>query len=310
MKQKHLNRGVDGETEALEAATTPPKVQPSDSQPQCESVPPALAVRPNPMMPVTSDIIARAVDILGADDLSEDEVESRVAGLVADSMTATRLIDWIPEAFGFVWVSQLSTTTMPTAFGAQKASGEWEESPLTSEPIFTAALPIAQAMLKDGPHAMFHKISTQSCLANAFRRSLDKGCPIDGGVLEGPCLLRIPAEVYHAAKRSFWRKLLSLSAAVCALTGCDRKQVATPVQSHEREYPAPDRGLMDFVKGLYEAHGAKAELVGDWINVDGGRLRTRAAHFDHAQGAKDLILQADFITALPSGEHIVESFHG
>jgi len=101
-----------------------------------------------------------------------------------------------------------------------------------------------------------------------------------------------------------------IASALCALTGCGRKQVAEPIQKNEVHYPAPDPKLMEFLKDMYVAHGAKAELTGDWIVVDGGRLRTRAAHFDHRQHPQSLVLQTDFVTALPSGEHIVESFAG
>ena len=67
---------------------------------------------------------------------------------------------------------------------------------------------------------------------------------------------------------------------------------------------------MNFLKGMYEKHGAKASLVDDWVVVEDGRLRTRAAHFNHRQYPQGLVLQTDVISALPSGENIVESFAG
>ena len=89
--------------------------------------------------------------------------------------------------------------------------------------------------------------------------------------------------------------------ALCALAGCGRKEPSNPT---------PDPRLMEFLKGMYETHGAKAELAGDWVVVDGGKLRTKAAHFDHRQYPQGLVLQADFVSVLPSGEHINESFAG
>ena len=75
-------------------------------------------------------------------------------------------------------------------------------------------------------------------------------------------------------------------------------------------YPAPDDFLMTFVADMFTAHGAHAYRSGTWIVVDGGRLFVRAAHFDHRQHLKSLVLQTDFVCLTPSGQHIVESFAG
>jgi hypothetical protein len=98
--------------------------------------------------------------------------------------------------------------------------------------------------------------------------------------------------------------------ALCALTGCGRKPADQPIAPNKTPYPDPDPQLMGFLKGMYATHGAKAELAGDWILVDGGRLRTTAAHFEHRQHPQSLVLRTDFLTVLPSGEHILESFAG
>ena len=76
------------------------------------------------------------------------------------------------------------------------------------------------------------------------------------------------------------------------------------------DYPPPDAKLMGFLVGMYREHGAEAVQVGNWICVDRGSLFTRAAHFDHMQHPKNLILQADFITITKRGARIVESFGG
>jgi hypothetical protein len=90
-----------------------------------------------------------------------------------------------------------------------------------------------------------------------------------------------------------------------ALTGCGRKQTDMPARKNESRHPAPDPGLMQFLKGMYEVHGAKAELAGDWVVVDGGKLRTRAVHFNHRQFPQGLVLQTNVVSVLPSGERIV-----
>jgi hypothetical protein len=75
-------------------------------------------------------------------------------------------------------------------------------------------------------------------------------------------------------------------------------------------YPEPDAGLMNFLAGMFQAHGAYAVRAGNWVVVDGGRLYARAAHFDHKQHPNNLVLQVDFIIVLSSGEHIAEAFAG
>lgn len=75
-------------------------------------------------------------------------------------------------------------------------------------------------------------------------------------------------------------------------------------------YPEPDDRLMAFLLGMYREHGASAVKLGNWICVDGGRLFTRAAHFDHRKHPKNLVLQADFVTVTQQGQHIIESFAG
>lgn len=75
-------------------------------------------------------------------------------------------------------------------------------------------------------------------------------------------------------------------------------------------YPEVDEGLMDFLVGMYQAHGAEAVRVGSWVVIDRGRLFTRAAYFDVRKHPAKLILQTDFVTVPDSGQHIVESFAG
>ena len=75
-------------------------------------------------------------------------------------------------------------------------------------------------------------------------------------------------------------------------------------------YPEPDDRLMAFLLGMYCEHGASAVKLGNWICVDGGRLFTRAAHFDHCQHPKNLVLQADFVTVTQEGQHIIVAFAG
>ena len=110
------------------------------------------------------------------------------------------------------------------------------------------------------------------------------------------------------------RSIIAIFASgLIGLTGCGRQQTDKAVGAigdAPSRFLASDPRLMEFLKGIYERHGAKAELAGDWVIVDGGKLRTRAVQFNHRQYPQGLVLQVDFISVLPSGQRIIESFAG
>ncbi len=160
------------------------------------------------MKPIPVEIISNAIEILSADGITEDEIETRIAALVSDPMEARRLIDWIPEAFGIVLISHLGKPILPKTFSARDAEGKWKSFRLTYEPIFVAALEIAQAKYHQGPAAQFQSIATRSSVANAANNALNAGVSIDGAVFSGPALIGIPAEVYPS-QPSFWKRLFS-----------------------------------------------------------------------------------------------------
>jgi hypothetical protein len=114
------------------------------------------------MRPISQETISAAVNVLGADDISEDQIEARIAELVSDPMEARRLVDWIPEAFGMVLVSHLGKPVLPNTFSAKDVQGEWKSFPFTCEPIFVAALAIAQTTFHDGSGALFQNIAMRS----------------------------------------------------------------------------------------------------------------------------------------------------
>ena len=160
------------------------------------------------MKPISNEIIASAITLLGADGISNDEIEAQVAALVADPMEARRLIDFIPEAFGRVLVSHLGKPVLLKTFAARNAQGKWKWLPFTSEPIFVAALEIAEVAYRDSPRERFQNIATRSSIAKTANKALNSGVSIDGAVFSGPALIGIPAEVYPEPP-SFWRRLFS-----------------------------------------------------------------------------------------------------
>jgi hypothetical protein len=144
--------------------------------------------------------------IIGSEDITVDDIETRVVVLVQDPMLARRLIDWIPEAFGIVLISHMATVTLPLTFSAKNKRGDWVQFDLKVEPIFQRATLLAMQIFHEGPRESFSNIARRSALLDAANRALNHGDSLDGAVLSGPALIGIPAEVYMPPSTSIWRK--------------------------------------------------------------------------------------------------------
>jgi hypothetical protein len=148
------------------------------------------------MLTIPIDQLHQTIALLGSDGITEDEVEAGVAAFAQDPMTARRLIDWIPEAFGLVLVSHLGKILPPKTFGAKASDGKWVEFDLKAEPIFIDTLSLAIEVYHSGPRSTFSNIALRSSMLGAVNEALNAGVSIDGAVLSGPALIGIPAEVY------------------------------------------------------------------------------------------------------------------
>lgn len=160
------------------------------------------------MTPISEDTIRSAISIIGTQGIEDDQIERDVRALVDDDMSARRLIDWIPEAFGIVLVSYISNKiVLPKTFSAKSAAGKWVEIPFEKEPIFAEALKMAQTIYHEGPKDIFQNVSFRSSMTNTVDNALNSGASLDGAYLSGPALIGIPAEVYPIVTKSFWRRL-------------------------------------------------------------------------------------------------------
>jgi hypothetical protein len=160
------------------------------------------------MTPISHETVHAAIAIIGTSEVDDEQIERDVRALVSDDMTARRLIDWIPEAFGIVLVSHISNKIiLPKTFSAKTAAGKWIQLPLQTEPIFVTALQIAQTMFHEGPKEVFQNVSLRSAMTNTVNDALNSGASLDGGCMSGPALIGIPADVYPSPPMSFWRRL-------------------------------------------------------------------------------------------------------
>ncbi|MGU7839327.1 hypothetical protein ACV22V_07665 [Burkholderia sp. AW33-5] len=151
------------------------------------------------MAPVSINIIVAAVEILGAQECIDDEIENRIRALVRDDTTVRRLVDIIPEAFGLVVASHLpaaSGMTLPDTFAVRDESGAWVEVPITHEPVFVAALEIAQHIFHSGPRHVLRNNAARSGILAAVSNALSSGGSLDGATLSGPSFLGLSASLY------------------------------------------------------------------------------------------------------------------
>ena len=165
------------------------------------------------MLSVTTEKIHQAIEILGTDGITDDAIEAKVGDLAVDQMTARRMVDWIPEAFGVVLLPHIAKLVIPSTFSAKARDGNWMQFDFKVEPIFIKSLPIASTLYHSGPRNVFSNIALRSSMVDVVNRALNAGAEIHGASISGPALIGIPAEVYRGSGQSIWRRLMASLAA-------------------------------------------------------------------------------------------------
>jgi len=163
------------------------------------------------MLNVPLEALQRTISLLGEGERREMEIEIAVARFAGDKLTARRLIDWIPEAFGFVLLPHVADMTLPTTFTAQTSDGTWKEFAFDREPVFGATVRLATDMYRDGPRSVFSAITRRSTMVAAVNKTLNEGRSLAATKVSGPAMTGIPADFYDPKAKpapSFWRKLV------------------------------------------------------------------------------------------------------
>jgi hypothetical protein len=161
------------------------------------------------MLSVSSELIERTAEVLGTDGISEEEIESKVFAFAQDSILARRLIDWLPEAFGIIFIPHIARVNLPTTFSAKSKDGKWIEFKFCVEPIFEGAVRLGMEMYHSGPRSTFSNIVSRSSTVNAVNQALNQGDTIEGATLSGPALIGVPAEVYMPQVKPLWRQIFN-----------------------------------------------------------------------------------------------------
>lgn len=159
--------------------------------------------------PVSAEIVAQAVDIIGAEGAEEEEIVKQLLDLAGDELLAKRLREWIREAFGREMVFGLSGggVTFLDTFGVFTRDRKPVNVPNRAEPILDISLRLARKMVQDGRQVQFARIAITSSCAQTALNAREQGASMEGATM-ATAFNGIPAEAYPDYPKSFWKRLL------------------------------------------------------------------------------------------------------
>lgn len=158
---------------------------------------PANAVLP--LQALSPELVERATAVFGEGEHSDDQIETEMLALAGDPMTARRLLDVVPEAFGLLLIAHIpacAEVVLPNGFQAQAADGRWHVFPWEREPLFALAAQVAARMLHEGPRARFQTIAMRGSMIAAVNNALNQETELAGSTLGAPAFIGLPAELY------------------------------------------------------------------------------------------------------------------
>jgi len=155
---------------------------------------------------VSPELLEQAIQLLGEPNLTQEQAADDLVARGTDDRTASRLVSFIPEAFGIALASHIEGNPgFPSTFLARDKRGGSASVPFSSEPIFVQALLRAQTMFHEGPQNVFSAISSRSSIFKLIDHALNNELKMDGSKIA--IAVGIPAEFYAKPKVSFWRKI-------------------------------------------------------------------------------------------------------
>ena len=160
------------------------------------------------MNPIEPAILEAAIEIIGEEGVSDEQIEERVLALAKDAMLARRLIDWLPEILGAVAVGHMGKVNFVDTFSAKTKQGKWKTIPMKAEPIFVEGIKLAQDAWHRDSTGVYERVAFRSAIMRSAGQVIDSGQSLDGVTTSGPALIGIPAEIYRSEvsflQRLFW----------------------------------------------------------------------------------------------------------
>ena len=166
-----------------------------------------LAIMKELLMEIVSpEILEQSVQLLGDPNLTQEQAADELITQGTDDLIASRLVAFIPEAFGIALISHMKVKTgFPSSFIVRDKMGKVESVLFSSEPVFVMALNRAQSMYHEGPRSVFVAISSRSSILKLINDALNRGATFDGSKIA--IAFGIPAEIYTKQKTSVWRRI-------------------------------------------------------------------------------------------------------
>lgn len=154
-------------------------------------------------------LVRITASILASPDLNEDEIEQKVLELSNDALLARRLIDWIPEIFGYVMILRGYEISPPDKFFAKNKSGEWEAFEFKLEPCLEPAFRLASELFYAEDKEAFNRIFCLSSTFGLLKQVLEAGGEVKDTEFKALTMVGIPAEFYRSKKKSWLRSLFN-----------------------------------------------------------------------------------------------------
>lgn len=142
------------------------------------------------------DLVQRAISIMASRPEIDDAMIAELRTVAGDDMLARRLIAWIPEALGHVYLARRGLDPVPATFGVRDALGNPRELPVDAEPLYRQIT----RMATDLPALHVENLAHRSSAFSAVDALISDGGDISDAVLSGPALISIPAEIYGKPK--------------------------------------------------------------------------------------------------------------
>ncbi|MHB1059114.1 MAG: hypothetical protein ACYC0F_14645 [Rhodanobacter sp.] len=145
---------------------------------------------------LSKEALKKIADMMVLENHSDAETWQLISSLTGEQSLATRIVEWLPEAFGYVLISRIPGVVLPTTFNVKDANGAWHELPFTAEPLTREAIELGVEAIDSGSGDVFAKISLRSSIVAAVNSALNAGADISEATISGPAFVNLPAEIY------------------------------------------------------------------------------------------------------------------
>lgn len=144
---------------------------------------------------VDRKVLEGVVALMAQEGNSYDRTLQLVSSLVGDDTLALRVVEWLPEAFGYAVVSRIPGLTLPKTFQVKNAQGHWQQLPLADEPLWAEMVSFAESAFSTELDAAVADIALRSSMLDVVNAALNFGADLSGAAISGPAFVGLRAEI-------------------------------------------------------------------------------------------------------------------